>query len=397
MRDRSSDRRLLFLLSNDFGELSNALYFIKDCSFQTTMLLPERLFRINGNSLPVSNRCYNSADDVIDVLDQQRPDIVFLFSGYLYVANQLFQFDDFEELIRRLLACGSRPVTSDPFLGIMSNVDASTFSAQHPAKAWLTQHFVKMSAVLREVTHLYLIPTETVSRSNSISFYNPTIVEPPVLPQRLAMLREELAIDPQTKRWLFVLASEDYVYQVSRHGKYSFDSLLLRRLQDTVREGRQPVLLAPQPCITSMRNNGEASSGAVLLPFCGCEMFRLLLLDAEYVFYWNVFSNSIIGRVLNRLPLFFFDYGHMAHAIKPLFEKGIKCYYCDASLPFLDQQEQLRSVNLDSLGRQQEQTFASSRAQVQRSIRPEEMVERLIHAGPAEDQSSTLTAYNKKG
>jgi hypothetical protein len=128
----------------------------------------------------------------------------------------------------------------------------------------------------------------------------------------------------------------------------------------------------------SLRGRGSLPAGALLLPFCGHALFMDLLFDAEYVFYWNVFSNSIPARVVNRRPVFFFDAGHMARSIPPLFEAGMRCYYAWADLPSLDPQAPLAAAALAALAARQEGAFEPAREAFRRSPGPEAVVDGLM-------------------
>jgi hypothetical protein len=110
------------------------------------------------------------------------------------------------------------------------------------------------------------------------------------------------------------------------------------------------------------------------------------MLGAEYVFYWNVFSNSVLARVANRLPVFFFDCGHMAYAIPPLLEVGLRRYYPGCTLPFLDPRRPLAPGELAAEAARQEPGLEGARANVRRSPPPDVMVAELLGAaggGPA--------------
>lgn len=87
------------------------------------------------------------------------------------------------------------------------------------------------------------------------------------------------------------------------------DGLVLDHLGNAIQHGRQPVLIAPAPCIDALRASGRATD-AILLSFCRHDVFRQHLLDAEHAFYWNVFSNSILARVMNGLPVLFLARPH---------------------------------------------------------------------------------------
>lgn len=380
MSDGNAGRaKLLFVVSNDYGELADAMYLIRGTGFETVLLLPDRLFAMNAASLPVRNRCFRSVRDVTEAAAAEDPDLVFLFSGYLYAVNNIFSLDAVEELIGGLRGAGRRIITSDPFLGILSRLDGSTFSDRHPLQRQLTAHFSRLARLLSDLPHLYLVAPGEGSGLRTVSFFNPNIL---LSEEAVAECGRRLAglpgLDPGKKRWLFILSLEDYGYQAGVHGRGAFDDLLVRKLQETAREGRQPVLVAPEACTAALRAAGRPPEEAILLPFCPYDLFLSLLFDAEYVFYWNIFSNSVPARAVNRLPLFFFDRGHMVHAIPPLFAEGMKRYFPGSELSYLDQIRELRAKDLVFPAAAQEESLQAARENLQSSPPPQEMVARLL-------------------
>src|ERR1700722_18921816 len=102
MNLRGDKPKLLFVISNDYGELSTALDFLAGQPFDAELLLPERLFRVHSASLPVARRAYNSPADILSAVAEKSPDVVFLFSGYLYAINGLFTVDGVRQLVEAL-------------------------------------------------------------------------------------------------------------------------------------------------------------------------------------------------------------------------------------------------------------------------------------------------------
>ena len=192
------------------------------------------------------------------------------------------------------------------------------------------------------------------------------------------MLAGRVGINPAKRHWVYVLSLEDYGGQVARHGRAKFDEMLIGTLQQTAQEGRQPVLVGPDVALGAIRGRVPAIDDLVLLEFCSHEIFKALLLRAEYVFYWNIFSNSIPARIANHLPVFFFDAGHMVHAIPPLFELGMRHYYVGAELTYLDQQQELTAAGLAVPAAEQEHVFRKAREYFPRSPTPDAMVEQIL-------------------
>ncbi len=380
MAERDAARaKLLFVLSNDHGELSNAMYLVAGSTFEAVFLLPERLYAINAGALPGRTVRYRSAQDVLDRVDQEDPDIVFLFSGYLYAINNLFDPGSVEGLVSELRSRRRRIVTSDPFLGIQAAMDGSTFSDRHPRKAWLTEHFGRLYGMFKDLPHLYLVRADGFPGIEGISFFNPRIlVQAADLPECRRGLAERLGIDSSRPRWLFVLSLEDYVGQATVRGRGVFDDLLARTLRETSQAGRQPLLVAPEACIASLQKRYPPIPGLVCLPFCGYDTFRLLLFEAEHAFYWNIFSNSIPLRVLNHRPVFFFDTGHLVAAVPPLFSRGMEHYYAGCSLPYLDQRSVLAPQMVAGLAARQDGGLEPARERFRESPTPEQMVAKIL-------------------
>src|SRR5262249_49340562 len=122
----AEDARLLFIIDNDFGELTMASLFVIGnlWASRTTFLLPPRLFAINHDSLPVRTLPSSSYKDLYREIDDNKPDVVFLFSGYLLPAHQLVSLPILADLVRHVRSLKCAVVTSDPFWGLLADEDS---------------------------------------------------------------------------------------------------------------------------------------------------------------------------------------------------------------------------------------------------------------------------------
>src|SRR5262245_25827695 len=91
--------RLLLVVSQDYGELSNARYLLTGCGFDAALLLPERLRTAGDSGVPARAYGYRSLADVADALACERPDVVFLLSAYLFALNGLLGSEDVRPLL----------------------------------------------------------------------------------------------------------------------------------------------------------------------------------------------------------------------------------------------------------------------------------------------------------
>ena len=123
------DVRLLFVVNNDYGELSHAMSCLVGQEFasRAAILLPDILYSSHKDVLPIRTYHYASLDDILTRVEMWNPDIVFLFSGYLVIGNRLLSWKSLARLVRHLRDRGCRIVTSDPFLGLTSRLTASWF------------------------------------------------------------------------------------------------------------------------------------------------------------------------------------------------------------------------------------------------------------------------------
>jgi hypothetical protein len=370
------EARLLFVLSADYGELSNALYFLRGYDFHARLLLPERLFAANRASLPVPAAAYRTTETVLAEIARERPDIVFLFSGYLYAINGVLPLESVVTLVRALRERGIRAVVGDPFLGLLQQPGPSPFSDRHPRKAWLTEHFGALARLFADIPHLYLARPARATATPQLVFYNPRLLLGDADRVAMAELLGRHGVDPAAARWIFVLAGEDHGAQVARMGGERFESLLRERLADAPRAGREALLVAPQPCADRMAASGI--EGLRVLSFCGHALFSALLLTAECAFYWNLFSNSATARLANRLPVFYFDAGHMAHAIPPLLDLGLESYFPGWRYELLDLAQPLEPARLARIAAAQERSAAQGHARLRSAPPPDQVVAALL-------------------
>ena len=371
--------KLLFLLSNDYGELAYALHFTAGSPFEAVMAAPARLYQANREAQGFRMLPYGSATEVLAIVDREAPDLVLLCSGYLFAINQLFGIDEFAALIGQLRQRGCRLATTDPFLGILSDINPATFSDRHPLGPTFAEHFRQIFAILKDIIHLYIVDPRGLVGAPSACAFNPGAILPPAT---LAAANRELvrALDlvPEKPRWAFVLSTEDYVAQAGQYGRDDFAANLLDKFRETAAQGRQPILIAPDSCLESIRPAAETIPDLRLLSFFDHETFRALLLEVEFAFYWNILSNSIFNRTINRRPVFFFDRGHLIHALAPMYQRAHRHYYAGVDLPFLDRQIPLDLNRLLAVAQSWDAGMATIVERFRQLPTPEEIVDVLL-------------------
>ena len=126
----------------------------------------------------------------------------------------------------------------------------------------------------------------------------------------------------------------------------------------------------------------SALRDVALIGFCDYQRYVSLLLFAEYAFYWNVASSSSLFRLVNGLPVFFFDRGHVSRWFRSFFDRTVQFLYHGHTPTILDQRDPLIPSRLQSLA----QAYRESADDIVRQLKllpaPEEMVARLLEGEP---------------
>jgi hypothetical protein len=262
---------------------------------------------------------------------------VFLFSGYLFAINKLFGPDVLADLLNGLRAHHIPVVTSDPALGLLSSLQSSTLHASSAAAVALRKLFSPIVDVLRTTHHLYLAPEAIDNRTPFSAFFNSAIIDSPDVQRSTG----------SPPSWLFVLSPEDYVLQAGQRGTQGFTEVLASRVQDAARLGRRAQIIAPKQCISDLYSRLSPQEFTAITS-SSITHFLEMLAQAEHVFYWNLLSASIVARLLNRRPVHFFSWGHLARALPAIQSVAMTHFYPSCRIEWLDSNV---SLTLDDLQR----------------------------------------------
>ena len=390
-------------MSNDHGELLLAMMFLQgqQLAAGAAFLLPPRLHATNASSLGLPAHEYASLEDIIRVLEEWNPRVVALMSGYLFSNNKLLSRGNLRKLVRHLHAKGRHVLTSDPFLGLAGTLSPhdvrlglpegspSLTLAQRwsgPLLRWSERRIVKdltrVSQILAEVVHLYPVPAMAVSGEpdaapgavRRASFFNRELIRPTAPSWGV----DRAARGAAPRRWLFILASQDVWYQQQQVGEGAFVQKLTRRLEDAVQSGRRPSVIGPPGLLTELSARLPPQTTVELLRFCGHHDFVSRLMDAEYVFYWNLFSASLMLRVSRGRPAFFFDRGHVSRLIAKMYQLGLRVHLRGWEPEYLALDSELDTDRLAALASEQAQQFKEIGAYWEQSPTPDALFDALL-------------------
>ena len=405
--------RSLFIVSNDYGELLLALMFLQDQKFAegAAFLLPPRLHAANASSIGIPTHEYASLEDIVRVLEAWNPQVVALMSGYLFSNNKLLSRGNLRKLVGHLHGTRRRVLTSDPFLGLATTLsphdvhlgiprDSSSLTLaqrwsgpmRRRAERRIAKDLARVSHILSDVVHLYPVPTSGLASASAgrpvkrASFFNREVVAAASRPRPGGDTDPRRSHHGSRQRWLFVLAAPDVWYQQLQVGADMFAQRLAGRLQDAEGAGRQPCLLAPRTLLDQLAGHLPSRTTVELLDFCGYHEFTSRLIDAEYVFYWNLFSASFLLRASAGLPAFFFDRGHLTRLIGRMYPLALRVHLRDWEPQYLSLESTLDPALLAEQAQIHERQLTRVVAYWKESPTPDELLASVLQEQAANDQ-----------
>jgi len=386
-----SEAPLFFVHGTDYGLLVDSLAFLQgnDLADRSILFLPPKLYQHNEVGLGAETRQFGSLDEIVAEVDACQPAMVLLASGYLLTS----QLDITTEQLKRFLdALRDRDcpvVTSDPGLGLFSlglpfslpAMPARTLQERRvkaETERAIARKFDESYRLLERVTHAYPAPL-----ADKLSWPGCQIAE--YFNRGLLVTFDESGdqvlgypwVRPVAEPyWLFILAGIDYWTQTGLQGESEFVGQIAARLRQTVAAGRRAILIGPDDCLAGLSRVPDLPP-VDMISFCGYQKFIPLLLFAEYVFYWNVASSSSIHRLFNRLPIFYFDRGHVSHFLEPFFSRTVELLYNGHEPIILDAGTPLTSALLEPLALEYRRAASEILEQLAALPTPTQMVARL--------------------
>ena len=390
--------RILFVVSGAYGDLTQAVSFLFGQAFSgdTAVALPPKLYRLNHSSLPIQTYKFRSAKDIIRAAVEWKARIVFFLSGYGLPIERVMSPSEVRPFMEYLNEQNCRVVTSDPFLGSASKITVSDILGMLPQPDGIVSSFfflhvarriakklLQASDALENVVHLYPAPTDEITnrgRVQRISFFNRELSRrDPVWESVDHRSKFTASRRSAEKTWLFMLAPSDATLQERKWGAAIFANQLAHMIEHTRAAGKRPVLLGPSWVIKKIKRALPAETEPDLLTFCAFTEFSRLLLNAEYVFSWNIFScSAAFMRLPRRLPVIYFDKGHVAEFSRLVYEDGVRCYFNGWEPSQIDPREFDNEI-VAKVASEQGPALEALLAYWNRSPTPQQVIEQLLN------------------
>jgi len=402
-REETGNVPVLFILDNDFGELTTVLYLVlgQECFRGARVLLPPRLFEKNQQALPGRMELWTAERDLVEAIERLRPRVIIFASAYLLPVHGLLGAEALGRVLEVARRARAVVATADPFLGLISQwagqgleqlisidipkaADARLLAAKRGADALLHRELAAVEKHLRPLPHLYpshpdlteLTPSVTDGRN--LGFFNEALLLPP-----------ELEGPASPPHWMFVLSLVDFQTQVMFHGPARFATLVQRLLTQTVELGRQAILLGPDALCELLKPLLPKNEQIQVLSFCSFHRAMSLLLAAEHCFYWNVVSHTLLMQLANGRPAILFDRGHLVRAVPELYPRVLAWYYQGWAPPYLDPDAELSLAALAQVKDAHAQHRATLLARFRRAPAPSELLRSLLSLEQGADRAQT--------
>lgn len=406
-RGDADGQGVLFILDNDFGELTLILYLVlgQNCFRECRVLVSPRLYEKNRDALPGRLGAWTSEADLIQVIDTRRPRIVVFASAYLLPVHDLLTVEALERVIEAARRQGAAVVTADPFLGLISqwssrglseliSIDIPTAADERlramkrGADALLHRALAAVERMVRPLPHLYPSPTDLTALTpaatddRNVCFFNEALLLPSHLADLTPNAKDE-PVAPGGPHWMFVISLVDFQTQVMFLGAARFAAIVAQLLTRAAELGRHAMLLGPDELRDLLKRELSKQPPARrerihLLSFCSFRRAMSLLLTAEYCFYWNVVSHTILMQLSNGRPVILFDRGHLVRALPALYERVIAWYYQGWEPPYLDHEASLSLAALTDATASHARHREGLMARFRRAPSPADLLESLL-------------------
>ncbi|TPV55451.1 hypothetical protein FJ444_17290 [Aestuariibacter sp. GS-14] len=314
--------KMLVIVSEDFGELGHATYFLTLYQeWDVKVAIPQNRMDIADHLDPKQKVCYRTFQDCEQILEEHKPVVVVLFSGYLLYTHEPYSFIKYTAFLTRLKSNGVQVLTSDPLLGIDIKLLSGNFaisSGQRRSIVQLTKSYIKSIylagrlQVLRRHfandTHIYPVPV--TDRIN---------VKQPVY-YRSNCFFEAIAQQPcNEKHLVFVIAEIDYYRLLTNHP--SFVSEFVKTV-NTLAEQGYVVQIVGTSALKAELCSHMLHSQIQCYGTLSFSQYNHMLDTCECAFFWNYFSFSVYRRILTAKPVIFLDEGHMLSMFPDLKKLG---------------------------------------------------------------------------
>ena len=317
--------KAMFITTHDFGELSLATFLARNQEFEKIFIIPEQKAAYFDEVVNILYT-YTNVTQLERIIDKETPNIIFLNTAYLFVNGNLATMESFKAFFSYLQQLKCPIVTSDPFARVYDSFPECSFKVNGQQLDKLKSEMSFLNNYLSELPHIYGFSCKNEFQ-NTYSFYNKKYCKT----QKI----EDTEI-VEKDNWLFVLGELDFNLLLGRHEK-NFVTNLVARLQEISKNPNNVIrCVFPLRLVMILRDFLPPTDNIHILNFTSLRNFESLISISDVVFYWNVFSNSILMCYYYDVPFLCFEKGHIADLSPDLFKHMSEGIYRNGTPEFVD-------------------------------------------------------------
>jgi len=317
--------KVLFVSSNDFGELSLATFFARNQKFNSVFVVPEHRADYFDELVGIMY-AYASVSDLPRIIENESPDIISLNSAYLMMNGNLATMDEFRSFIIYLKNLGCPLMTTDPFVRVFDSYPDCSFQMHGQPLQSLKDEMTFISDYISDFYHIYGFPS-VVNQVKACSFYNDSY----------CIEEKDREPEPDRKdRWLFVLGELDAGLLLARYGETFYEALAERLIEVCRNRNNIVQCVFPKDIVNVLRQHLTKFKNLEVLNYMTLKEFEKRICNSDAVFYWNIFSNSILLCYYYNIPFLCFGKGHIAELNADLFNHMADNIYRKSSPEFID-------------------------------------------------------------
>jgi hypothetical protein len=380
--------KILYILSDDFGEIAVVNMFIPKVPYDVLQVYSEKMYEYQDAPATIKKRC-RSLKSVKKIIEEFKPQIVIMSSGYQFAILGMYPNSEIRKLVSYIQNKNIKIITTDPWMKIFSLYPKLTFSniklinsvpelyrpVIHKRFTQINILHAQASEIFKNIPHIYAFP---VSLPNCYSFFN---VNAHVNNEEIYLKRASPLFQYDVENsWLFILSAVDYAMQWSLYGRGIFHCFE-KRLSEILNEKKNKVVvIAPENYKAHLKNKFKGNGSISVISFCKFTLYQSILLTAKVVFYWNVFSASVIQRIATKKPVLFFSKGHMCDVCPGLYEHGLRYWYQGIEPTFMDVTKPLPDDLQQDLFEKEKNNLQKICEQWERQPSPESVTEKIMSA-----------------
>ncbi|WP_435263830.1 hypothetical protein [Tenacibaculum sp. nBUS_03] len=316
--------KVFFITTRDFGEISLATFFSRNQPFETVIAIPEiraDYFDEMVNILYV----YTNIQDLKRYVLKESPDVIAINTAYLIINGALASKEEFIDFIDFLKSLEIPIITSDPFVRVYDNYPECRFSLQGEKLKGLESEMTFLGNYLKDIAHFYGFPCKN-NFEKTYTFYN----------DKFCVKTKPELKSPNTKNWLFVLGELDFNLLLAKY-KDQFLISLIDRLKEVCSNKNNTVrCVFPLKLAELVAGSLQGIHNLKVSEFLSLSKYEQLIRSSDIVFYWNVFSNSILMCKYYNIPFLCFEKGHIAELSTDLFKNMSDGIYHNGTPEFLN-------------------------------------------------------------